>query len=148
MAINEESDDDLSTTANVVISITDINDHAPVFNKSSYDTSISELTPDGSYVLTVSATDGDEPNVSWRILALHSTLPYRLLILMSAISLQVQLLTILSDWMRLLESWVLLVALIGSSSQHTMWGRGREVGDSTWLHYNFVFILKYFLCMF
>ena len=63
MAINKGADPELNTTTNVYITVTDINDHRPVYNQTSYTASLSELIPDGSYVLTVLATDGDEPNV-------------------------------------------------------------------------------------
>ncbi|XP_057586594.1 protocadherin Fat 2 isoform X2 [Hippopotamus amphibius kiboko] len=46
-----------STT--VVIDITDCNNHAPMFNKSSYDGSFDENIPPGTSILTVTATDQD-----------------------------------------------------------------------------------------
>lgn len=63
MAINLGADPQRNATATVYITVTDINDHRPMFNQTSYSATISELIPDGSYVLTVLATDGDEPNV-------------------------------------------------------------------------------------
>ncbi|XP_006863959.1 PREDICTED: protocadherin Fat 2 [Chrysochloris asiatica] len=46
-----------STT--VVINITDCNNHAPIFNKSSYDANFDENIPPGTSILTVTATDQD-----------------------------------------------------------------------------------------
>ncbi|XP_011407489.2 PREDICTED: protocadherin Fat 4-like [Amphimedon queenslandica] len=62
LAVNDDSNLPLSTSAGVNINIIDINDHAPQFNESRYESSISELIPDGSYLLTVSATDDDQPD--------------------------------------------------------------------------------------
>ncbi|KAL0994901.1 hypothetical protein UPYG_G00129030 [Umbra pygmaea] len=44
----------------VDISVTDINDHAPVFNQSRYQAIISESLPQGSNILQVFASDADE----------------------------------------------------------------------------------------
>ena len=63
MAINLGADPQRNTTASVYITVTDINDHSPVFNQTSYSATISELIADNSHILTVLATDGDEPNV-------------------------------------------------------------------------------------
>ncbi|KAM6985192.1 protocadherin-16 [Aplochiton taeniatus] len=42
------------------VSVTDINDHAPIFNQSRYHAIISESLPQGSSILQVFASDGDE----------------------------------------------------------------------------------------
>ena len=43
----------------MTIEVTDVNDHAPKFTHSTYQRRISEATPEGASVLTVSATDAD-----------------------------------------------------------------------------------------
>ncbi|KAK2725567.1 cadherin-related tumor suppressor-like [Artemia franciscana] len=48
-----------STTAFLIISVNDVNDHEPVFEKSEYITVLSELAPIGSYVAGITATDED-----------------------------------------------------------------------------------------
>uniref|UniRef100_H0XDR7 Protocadherin Fat 2 n=1 Tax=Otolemur garnettii TaxID=30611 RepID=H0XDR7_OTOGA len=48
----------LSSTT-VVIDIVDCNNHAPIFNRSSYDGTLDENIPPGTSVLTVAATDRD-----------------------------------------------------------------------------------------
>ncbi|KAG3265442.1 FAT atypical cadherin 2 [Ictidomys tridecemlineatus] len=45
--------------ATVVIDIVDCNNHAPIFNRSSYDGTLEENIPPGTSVLTVTATDWD-----------------------------------------------------------------------------------------
>uniref|UniRef100_A0A5S6QZP5 Cadherin domain-containing protein n=1 Tax=Trichuris muris TaxID=70415 RepID=A0A5S6QZP5_TRIMR len=62
---------DPSAWTNVVVAVQDMNDNAPIFQASSYSTTISELMPPGSSVVQVSATDRDRmaPNsaVSYRL---------------------------------------------------------------------------------
>ncbi|XP_037070379.1 protein dachsous-like [Pollicipes pollicipes] len=48
-----------NSTAQLVIDITDVNDHEPKFNQSQYEASVSELLQVGSSVLRVHATDRD-----------------------------------------------------------------------------------------
>ncbi|XP_068596746.1 protocadherin Fat 4 [Brachionichthys hirsutus] len=49
----------------VYFNIMDVNDNAPVFNSSSYSTSVSESLPPGSGVVTVGASDADDgPNAA------------------------------------------------------------------------------------
>ncbi|XP_077984698.1 protein dachsous-like [Glandiceps talaboti] len=50
----------LHDNATVFITLTDINDHAPVFNATEYESIISEGVPAGTSILTVYATDADE----------------------------------------------------------------------------------------
>uniref|UniRef100_A0ACB8EBH3 Uncharacterized protein n=1 Tax=Sphaerodactylus townsendi TaxID=933632 RepID=A0ACB8EBH3_9SAUR len=49
-----------SGTVKIHVTVTDVNDNAPVFSKSLYEVSIVENIPKGSQVLTVNATDVDE----------------------------------------------------------------------------------------
>ena len=58
----DRGDPPLSSTTAVEITVTDINDNAPVFSKPEYKTSIREDAIVGSSVLTVQATDSDEGN--------------------------------------------------------------------------------------
>ncbi|XP_077102018.1 protocadherin Fat 4-like [Siphateles boraxobius] len=52
-----------STTTNLDISVTDINDNAPIFSKQSYETTVSEHAEVGTAVVDVMATDKDDgPN--------------------------------------------------------------------------------------
>uniref|UniRef100_A0A8C1TTF3 FAT atypical cadherin 1b n=1 Tax=Cyprinus carpio TaxID=7962 RepID=A0A8C1TTF3_CYPCA len=51
---------DRQAVAKVVISVSDVNNNAPVFQKSYYEASIAEHMPIGTSVLTVSATDKDD----------------------------------------------------------------------------------------
>uniref|UniRef100_A0A672SFN9 FAT atypical cadherin 1 n=1 Tax=Sinocyclocheilus grahami TaxID=75366 RepID=A0A672SFN9_SINGR len=51
---------DRRAVAKVVVSISDVNNNAPVFQKSNYEASIAEHVPIGTSVLTVSATDKDD----------------------------------------------------------------------------------------
>ena len=48
-----------SSTAVVIVTVYDVNDNPPVFSTDSYHASISENLPAGSFVITVTATDGD-----------------------------------------------------------------------------------------
>lgn len=48
-----------STTAYLVIHVNDVNDHEPVFQQSEYSAVLSELSPIGSFVASISATDAD-----------------------------------------------------------------------------------------
>lgn len=48
-----------TSTANLIIFVNDVNDHAPVFSKSEYSVVLSELTPIGTYVASITATDED-----------------------------------------------------------------------------------------
>lgn len=50
----------LSTTANVFIKITNINDNTPVFNQTEYKAEIEENAPVGTFVTIVIATDADK----------------------------------------------------------------------------------------
>ncbi|XP_078600673.1 protocadherin Fat 4-like [Branchiostoma floridae x Branchiostoma japonicum] len=47
------------TIANLIIYVNDINDHEPVFERTRYNTTLSERVPIGSYVQGVTATDDD-----------------------------------------------------------------------------------------
>ncbi|CAM4471676.1 unnamed protein product [Leuciscus chuanchicus] len=52
-----------STTTNLDISVTDINDNAPIFSKQPYETTVSEHAEVGAIVVNVMATDKDDgPN--------------------------------------------------------------------------------------
>ncbi|KAK2891240.1 hypothetical protein Q8A67_013883 [Cirrhinus molitorella] len=51
---------DRRAVAKVVVSISDVNNNAPSFQKSNYEASIAEHVPIGTSVLTVSATDKDD----------------------------------------------------------------------------------------
>uniref|UniRef100_A0A672QAW7 FAT atypical cadherin 1 n=1 Tax=Sinocyclocheilus grahami TaxID=75366 RepID=A0A672QAW7_SINGR len=51
---------DRRAVAKVVVGISDVNNYAPVFQKSNYEASIAEHMPIGTSVLTVSATDKDD----------------------------------------------------------------------------------------
>ncbi|KAI2656785.1 Protocadherin Fat 1 [Labeo rohita] len=51
---------DRRAVAKVVVSISDVNNNAPSFQKSNYEASIAEHVPVGTSVLTVSATDKDD----------------------------------------------------------------------------------------
>ena len=48
-----------TATAHLIIHINDVNDHAPVFEKSEYSAILSELAPPGTYVASIIATDED-----------------------------------------------------------------------------------------
>jgi hypothetical protein len=48
-----------SAVAYLVIHVNDVNDHEPVFQRSEYSAVLSELSPVGSYVASISATDAD-----------------------------------------------------------------------------------------
>lgn len=49
-----------SATASVVVTIQDVNDNEPTFNPKQYDVVISEDSPPGTPLTTVTATDPDE----------------------------------------------------------------------------------------
>ncbi|XP_049318836.1 cadherin-like protein 26 [Astyanax mexicanus] len=55
------SNDQVDTRLGVEIKILDINDHPPVFNRPVYDTSLEESATQGQQVLTVVASDLDDP---------------------------------------------------------------------------------------
>lgn len=48
-----------SATVYLVIRVNDVNDHEPVFQQSEYSAVLSELSPPGSFVASISATDAD-----------------------------------------------------------------------------------------
>lgn len=48
-----------TTVAFLLIYVNDINDHEPVFEKSEYSSTLSELSPVGTYVASITATDED-----------------------------------------------------------------------------------------
>ncbi|XP_070552282.1 protocadherin Fat 4-like [Ptychodera flava] len=48
-----------TTVKHLIIHVTDANDHAPEFDQEVYTASLSELSPVGSFVKSLSATDGD-----------------------------------------------------------------------------------------
>lgn len=48
-----------TATAFLIVIVNDVNDHEPVFEKSEYSTVLSELTPIGTYVASITATDAD-----------------------------------------------------------------------------------------
>lgn len=48
-----------TTVAYLLIYVNDINDHEPVFEKSEYSSTLSELSPVGTYVASITATDED-----------------------------------------------------------------------------------------
>ncbi|KAL3265835.1 hypothetical protein HHI36_010031 [Cryptolaemus montrouzieri] len=52
------------TTATLTVTLTDINDNAPVFNQTSFDTFLSENFPPGTFVCQLKATDIDSPKNS------------------------------------------------------------------------------------
>lgn len=57
-------------TTTVIIDIVDCNNHAPVFNRSSYEGTLDENIPPGTSVLTVTATDqdhGDNGHITYSI---------------------------------------------------------------------------------
>uniref|UniRef100_A0A8C5P376 Protocadherin Fat 2 n=1 Tax=Jaculus jaculus TaxID=51337 RepID=A0A8C5P376_JACJA len=67
-----------SASTTVVVDIVDCNNHAPVFNRSSYDGTLDENIPPGTSVLTVTATDrdhGDNGHVTYSI-AGPQTVPF------------------------------------------------------------------------
>ena len=64
LAINYGADPERNDTAQIRITLTDINDHKPMFNQSSYSTSISEGIVESTSILTIYATDEDQ-EVSW-----------------------------------------------------------------------------------
>ncbi|KAK2163195.1 hypothetical protein LSH36_84g09030 [Paralvinella palmiformis] len=47
------------STASLVIVVNDVNDHVPVFEQTPYRTELSELTPVGSFVASITALDND-----------------------------------------------------------------------------------------
>ncbi|XP_067312718.1 protocadherin Fat 1 [Pseudorasbora parva] len=51
---------DRQAVTKVVVSVSDVNNNAPTFQKSNFEASIAEHVPIGSSVLTVSATDADD----------------------------------------------------------------------------------------
>lgn len=50
----------LSATAKVTITVINVNDENPKFEKELYNASLEENSPPGTHVITVKATDGDE----------------------------------------------------------------------------------------
>ena len=63
VAVNTYSDYQLSSTAQVVVRVVDVNDETPKFKPASYESSINELASNQTYILTVKATDEDDPLV-------------------------------------------------------------------------------------
>ena len=59
VVVNDNGQQSYQARATVKVLIADFNDHSPVFLRSTYQTSISELTPNGTNVLRVAATDDD-----------------------------------------------------------------------------------------
>ncbi|CAB3399016.1 unnamed protein product [Caenorhabditis bovis] len=58
----------LNTTTTITIILKDVNDNAPLFEKSEYNVTISEELPRGSQILKLKATDKDEDQkISYRI---------------------------------------------------------------------------------
>ncbi|KAM5280721.1 cadherin-17 isoform 2-T2 [Ctenodactylus gundi] len=58
----EVSDKDFKTLCSVLVNVIDINDQIPIFEKSNYgNLTLPEDTAIGSTILTIQATDGDEP---------------------------------------------------------------------------------------
>lgn len=49
-----------ASTVRVYFNVLDVNDNAPVFNTTAYSTSVSEILPPGSSIITVGATDADD----------------------------------------------------------------------------------------
>lgn len=60
-SVSAEDRSGLTATADVVVTITDVNDEPPVFSSAVYNRSVSEGASPGQAVASVSATDGDEP---------------------------------------------------------------------------------------
>ena len=54
-----EANTKLSADVSVVISVININDHTPIFNRMGYGVSVQEGSPEGTYVTVVSAQDAD-----------------------------------------------------------------------------------------
>lgn len=50
----------LSTAAKVIVTVINVNDQDPKFEKELYNASVKENSPPGTHVTTVKATDGDE----------------------------------------------------------------------------------------
>ncbi|XP_047099103.1 cadherin-87A [Schistocerca piceifrons] len=50
----------MSSTADVVVNVINVNDMDPVFSKTSYEAEVLENSPTGTHVITVTAKDGDE----------------------------------------------------------------------------------------
>ena len=63
MSVNADSDYQLSSTTKVIVTVVDVNDKIPQFSQTSYQSSISELASNETFILKVSATDEDEPMV-------------------------------------------------------------------------------------
>ncbi|XP_055968507.1 cadherin-17 [Sorex fumeus] len=63
------SDKDFTTICHVQVNVIDINDQIPIFEKADYgNLTLPEDTPIGTTILTIQATDSDEPLTgSWRI---------------------------------------------------------------------------------
>ncbi len=66
VATNYLSEIQLFGTATVNIRIRDINDEVPVLGQENYSEDIDEITPVGTTILTVTASDGDMSGVSSR----------------------------------------------------------------------------------
>uniref|UniRef100_A0A669BZ23 Protocadherin Fat 4 n=1 Tax=Oreochromis niloticus TaxID=8128 RepID=A0A669BZ23_ORENI len=49
-----------ASTVRVYFNVLDVNDNAPIFNTTTYSTSVSESLPPGSSIITVGATDADD----------------------------------------------------------------------------------------
>ncbi|GLV42165.1 Cadherin 87A, partial [Carabus blaptoides fortunei] len=66
----------LSATANVNVTIENVNDMDPVFSQSSYEASVKENAPTGTHIITVNATDdddGDFGKITFSLIGEHST---------------------------------------------------------------------------
>ncbi|XP_044756698.1 cadherin-87A [Coccinella septempunctata] len=53
------TDEKLSSTATITITVTDVNDHSPTFDEESYSSTISETASPGTLVTTITANDED-----------------------------------------------------------------------------------------
>ncbi|XP_045467864.1 cadherin-87A isoform X2 [Harmonia axyridis] len=53
------TDEKLSSTATITITVTDVNDHSPTFEEQSYNSTISETASPGTLVTTITANDED-----------------------------------------------------------------------------------------
>ncbi|XP_074647720.1 cadherin-23-like [Tubulanus polymorphus] len=60
VATETQTTEKRSSSADIVLSITDVNDHFPVFSKQSYDATVPENSPKGTSITTITATDSDK----------------------------------------------------------------------------------------
>lgn len=56
------TEESLSSTATVTVTVTDINDNAPTFDQEGYSATISEVASPGTPVITITAKDRDSGN--------------------------------------------------------------------------------------